>query len=309
MDATFVVGEHSFARLGYASDASVVVEAFICLLEEAAVQGRVLAWEELFSAPVEGFESLSDFLFGINARLDRDLRILLGNSLDRLPVWDSSFGNPEYALTDGSSKVDFAPSVGLCLIAPTAEPWAVLCVAGGAFSGRCEVAPEGVEDRTPVWFLDEAVTLRDFWRDSLIRYNGTPADLSAAASYACPETIFAPNIWSQVGRFEGPWHHIRGLLIPVLAGLNDGIVPIFQEVNDNYERMARMSARHGVNCSPESPQTHGNAAAMKQREAHFPDGVRVCEWHAKLELRRNRVHFCVDGDTLYVGVFDQHLLV
>jgi hypothetical protein len=311
MDATFVIGEHGFVHLGRGQDDSIAVAAFMDLMYFAKNQGNVLAWEDLFSVPVGQFESLSEYLFGMNATLDRDVRLLLGVELQKATTWELGEDEPPFALTDGSNTVEFAPSVGLCLLRVAREPWAVLSVPGGPFTGPCEiweVDGQSGTAGTSVWFVDESKALCRFWRESFLRYNASPQELGAAADYAFPTSVFAPSVWSQVGRFEGPWNEVRERLVAVLSGLNDGMVQTFEEVAPNHERIARMSSLYRVDCSPESPQTHRNAAAMKQREAVFADHARTCEWHAKLEPHRNRVHYSVEGGHVYVGIFARHLL-
>ncbi|GAA2160186.1 hypothetical protein FHX52_3023 [Humibacillus xanthopallidus] len=309
MRATFVIGEHSFLHLGSSQDDSAAVEAFVSLLDSAQEQGTVLAWEDLFSAPVVGFESLSEFLFGMNTTLDRDVRLLLGVELQKASTWGEADGNPPYNLTDGSSALDFSPSVGLCLLHVARAPWAVLCLRGGPFAGACRIQERNDHSGgRPIWFIDETGSLSDFWRDSFLRYRAAPSEIGKKAQYAFPTTVFAPAVWSQVGRFEGAWNEVRERLIGVLGGLDDGMVQTFEEVVHNHERISRMSSHYGVDCSPESSQTHRNAAAMRERKAQFADRIRDCEWHAKLEPHRNRVHFCVEGGQVYVGIFTRHLL-
>ena len=70
---------------------------------------------------------------------------------------------------------------------------------------------------------------------------------------------------------------------------------------------ARMKALAGVDCSMESPSTHGNLAAMREREVDFGGHTLLCEWHAKLERHQNRVHFKVQNGRVFVGMFVDHL--
>ncbi|MQY29478.1 hypothetical protein [Nocardia aurantia] len=68
-----------------------------------------------------------------------------------------------------------------------------------------------------------------------------------------------------------------------------------------------MSVVAEVVCSPESANTHANRAAMRRRTVRFGDRSIVCEWHAKLEPTRNRVHFAIEEDRVYIGLFVDHL--
>ncbi|MER7555846.1 hypothetical protein ABTZ46_02825 [Nocardioides sp. NPDC126508] len=309
MDATFVLAEHSLGLLESAVDSIGVVHSLIDLLEEAKMQGRVLAWEEVFAVPVGSSGTLSDFLFGPDANLEPDLKRLLGGLLDKLPKWGSEEGSPALEATVKGETFDWAPSVSVCLEHVGADPWALLCASEDISGGPSIVSRESEPASGELWLLVRAAELRGFWRDALLRYHCTESDLRDASPHAFPGTVFAPAAWSQCGSFQGAWADLRGRLIAALAGLDDGAAEVFGKELQSHERIRLMSAIHGVDCSPESPSTHKNSKAMAQREAVFEDKARVCEWHAKLERHRNRIHFLVDGSTVYVGVFADHLMV
>lgn len=309
MEATFVLAEHSLGVLESAVDPAGVVLGLIDLVEEAKRQGRVLAWEDVFEVPVGSFSTLSDFLFGSGAKLDPDLKRLLGSLLDRMPKWGSDEGSPELEVTIKGETFEWAPSVSVCLAHVGSDPWALLCAAEDMSGGPADVRPQSQPTSEELWLVVNVRELSVFWRDALLRYQCTESDLRDASPHAFPGTIFAPTAWSQCGHFEGSWVDLRSRIIAVLAGLNDGAAEIFGTEAQSHERIRLMAAMHGVSCSPESPSTHKNSKAMAQREAVFEDKVRVCEWHAKLEPHRNRVHFVVEGPTVYVGVFAEHLMV
>lgn len=68
---------------------------------------------------------------------------------------------------------------------------------------------------------------------------------------------------------------------------------------------------HGLVLSPESPKTRSKPKIMKQREVVHEGEVYRCEWHAKKEPSRNRVHFSLPaqslGDRVLIGIFMDHL--
>jgi hypothetical protein len=310
MNPTFVLGEHSFVTLPDQQDPTAATSQLVDLIETAQQQGQVMAWSEIFYVPVNGFENLSDFLFGPESSLDRDVRLRLGTLLDRLKRWGDADGSPPDELTDGSTTIELAPSVGLAHSGVVDHPWAVVCAQGGPFSGKATIWPPHESTNTAqVWFLDRVGSLRNFWRDTLNQYRASRADVQDAAEFAFPGTTFATDVWQQTSRFEGGWADIRPQLLAVLSGLDDGAVKVFSETVQSHERIARMSAEHGATCSPESPNTHGNAAAMRRRRAEFGSMEKTCEWHAKLDPHRNRVHFIVEDSRLFVGIFHVHLPV
>ena len=73
-------------------------------------------------------------------------------------------------------------------------------------------------------------------------------------------------------------------------------------------------AKCRVDISPESPNTHDNAKAMREREVFFDGKTIVCEFHSKLTLTHDRIHFSPslisdknDNKFLIVGPFADHL--
>jgi hypothetical protein len=118
---------------------------------------------------------------------------------------------------------------------------------------------------------------------------------------------FAPGVWRQVRRFAGPAETARKLLLLNLAGLDDHAPAVWQEQVQPHLISARMKALAGVDCSLDSPSTHGNSAAMREREVDFGGHTLMCEWHAKLERHQNRVHFKVQDARVHVGLFTDHL--
>lgn len=305
--ATFVVAEHGLARLGTCTEEAV--HQFLDVLDAAEASARVVAWEEVFSVPTDPFPTLSDFLYRPDSPMDRDLRLLLGRRIERMSFWGAAEGSPELEWTDGDDSVDIAPSIGLCVSRVGAEPWALLSLAASpSIAGLCQMRPlGGTGSAAAVWCVVEIDHLTAFWRDSLTRYEATPTEISAASAAAFPRTHFAPEVWTQTNRFEGSWRDVRERLVEVLSGLDDGATAVFAVESQNDMRARVMSATYGVDCSPESPNTHRNATAMRRREAEFDGIVHVCEWHAKLEPHQNRVHFAVAEGRLLVGIFAKHL--
>lgn len=54
----------------------------------------------------------------------------------------------------------------------------------------------------------------------------------------------------------------------------------------------------GVDVSPESPKTRTSEKLMSKRDVDYDGKVFRCEWHAKVERHRNRVHFALPHEAL-----------
>lgn len=111
----------------------------------------------------------------------------------------------------------------------------------------------------------------------------------------------------------------RDKIVSHFSYLNDHAQDDFEKYKQNLEIIANAGAR-GVEISPESPKTHKDAAAMKEREI-IVDGVTIlCEWHTKLDKQIGRVHFFprihqdtrvkkVVEDRVIIGIITDHLKV
>jgi hypothetical protein len=55
--------------------------------------------------------------------------------------------------------------------------------------------------------------------------------------------------------------------------------------------MITASAQYNVELSPESPKTHKNKQAMKQRTIVINEHEVVCELHTKITKTEGRIHF------------------
>lgn len=108
-----------------------------------------------------------------------------------------------------------------------------------------------------------------------------------------------------------------GKLVAHLSWLND-------HANDAFSRhpaqdFASDAAQYGVEISPESPLTHKNKKAVRERTILIGGKEVYCEWHSKFTFDRGRIHFFpfrealddeikkVVGKKLIVGVVATHL--
>ncbi len=69
--------------------------------------------------------------------------------------------------------------------------------------------------------------------------------------------------------------------------------------------------QYGVDLSPESPNTHASDAFMRKRYVAYEGSRYCCEWHAKIERHRNRIHFTLPAagpaGRILIGIFTEHL--
>lgn len=77
-------------------------------------------------------------------------------------------------------------------------------------------------------------------------------------------------------------------IIKHLAWLNDEAAIAFET---RFHEVINLAGSRGLNISPESPNTHSDAEAMKQRQICIAGKTLTCEWHMKFEPTHGRLHF------------------
>lgn len=278
------------------------------LLDYASdTRGGVVRWSEVWHVASASGRTLSDRLFS-SSDLDRDLCTLVGRRLDKIRCWDDDEAlDPSWSVTCDGVDLELAPSISLSL-SEVLGGRGVACLTTDQTERRGAVnvgGPPGVA--APVHFLVEAQDGPSFWREVAEAEDFSEGDCKDIAALAFPHLRFAPRVWSQLGNLRGGWRELRPQLLRDLAGLNDHALAVWTGNVEPNVIASEMSSRAGVDCSPDSPQTHRNRSAMAERRVDFGDVVVDCEWHTKLERHRNRIHFAVKDGVVYVGVFAEHL--
>jgi hypothetical protein len=151
-------------------------------------------------------------------------------------------------------------------------------------------------------------TLRLHWREAIVVGRASLTDFRRMTGLAFGNLAFAPEVWGQVKSMVGGYESLRDRLVEHFSALDDHAPAIWAQYSESARRIAEMASRGRIDCSPDSPATHRNNKAMAQRTVMFGPRRLICEWHTKLEPHQNRIHFAVDGQTVYVGVLAAHLL-
>ncbi|WP_097246892.1 hypothetical protein [Nocardia amikacinitolerans] len=285
-------------------------EAFAVFLElldyARSTPGTVKRSDELFDIESGSGRTLVDHL--LDSRIDRDIRQELHGRLDKIARYEEDPGEWEFAI--GAKVLPIAPSIGICVMM-AAKQVLIACLTTSTAGRR---GAERVVSRTggpgaQVHFLADETDAPPFWRSILDSDPDLLDNLAEHQHLPFPDIVFAEEIWDQLGRFSGPPLVVRRQVIANLAGLNDHAPRIWSTEKQSVQRVKLMQIEADVICSPESPNTHKNAKAMRQRLVDF-DGEQIsCEWHAKLSPTCNRIHFAVREGQLFVGIFDEHLPV
>jgi hypothetical protein len=178
-----------------------------------------------------------------------------------------------------------------------------------------------------VHFVAEDAHRRLFWRDTIVEQGDSLESLIQYAPHAYPNLYFVEGTLEHAGRLSGGYVASRARVKGALAALDDWGLWAFtcpppalrpgeeqlQEPNaapDNRIIQARFTA-FGIVAAPENPDVYRHRASREARETKLGDRTLYCEWHVKLELHRNRIHFhppVPESDNkVVVGMIHEHL--
>jgi len=251
---------------------------------------------------------LYEFLSGsYPSEVSPDTRRLAYSMMSKCPEWDEGSVPDVGSVSIGSESGLVAWSVEYALrITLQGRGIACLVFPCSGRSGFLPVRTGG--DSADVFFFSKGQQLPAFWR-SLFALESVPEDEFFALSVlAFPNSIFHPKLSFQ--RFEGSYILLRDRVVAILGGLDDYFETEFRRCNGLPHDVQASFGRHGFDLSPESPKTRKSEKLMSLRDVEYKGRVYRCEWHAKLEPGRNRIHFALpdnlDGKIL-IGIFVVHL--
>ncbi|MGH4016464.1 MAG: hypothetical protein ACRDSL_21550 [Pseudonocardiaceae bacterium] len=254
----------------------------------------------------DGLE-LVQLIYARATDVDPDVCKRTGVLLDRCQEWDNDAppGCTPIDLPNTSIpafSVGYALAMGLC-------GRAVGCLVFPACPRRGLLTLNGESSTVEVVFFAEASEAHRIWRHAFTLENVSEHEFFAIAVFAFPSLIFHSDL--RFGKFAGSYAAVRDPVVRTLCALNDHFPRVLAERMGLPYDVAAAMGQYGVDLSPESPRTHSNEAFMRQRDVTY-DGSRYrCEWHAKIERHRNRIHFTLPTDgpdgRILIGIFTNHL--
>jgi hypothetical protein len=229
--------------------------------------------------------------------------------LAKCPEWEDASGEVEL---DVSAGKDSPPRTALSVayaLAQQAAKWDVACLTFPSSHLRDRVKVSGKCAAGEVFFFADPSLLKKFWRAVFSFERVAEAEFYEVCRRAFPDLIFHRDL--SFGRFEGTYANLRDQVVNALTALNDEFLRAYRTGNGVSREIQATMGAQGVEVSPESPNTRGSERLMRLRDVTHDGRVYRCEWHAKLEPNRNRIHFWVpsvnEGDKLIIGKFVVHL--
>ncbi|MEU1516884.1 hypothetical protein ABZ490_32860 [Streptomyces sp. NPDC005811] len=247
-------------------------------------------------------------------RAGRDARLRTVKLMDKSPSWDTGLsGRPDRVEVGGEDEGP-AGSLGYawcrtrqghhtaCVVFPVAHRrgWQPVSAVDGE-SGE----PAAVK----VFFLAEPAALTEFWRSLFHREDVTEPDFLDRAREAFPGLVLVDSL--SFRKFDGTYKEMRDWVVDVLSVVQDHFADAVRKHGGKPNDVQAELGQHGLTLSPESPKTHKNKKVMRQRDVTYDGETYRCEWHAKKEGHRNRVHFSLPeqrlGGRVLIGIFVDHL--
>lgn len=249
----------------------------------------------------DGFDCLDNcelyrFLTGEHeSDVSRDTRVLSHQLLDRCSEWDSGLPDLDLTVAIGSGEPKTALSAGYAL-AQLLSGYGVACLVFPGESHRGFALVTGSRGSGEIFFFGSSPELPAFWR-WLYSFERVPEHgFFELAKAAFPQLVFHPDLAFR--HFEGSYIDVRDRVVHILAGLNDHFSREYKDRDGIPDAVQAAMGQYGVDLSPESPRTRGSSALMRERVVTYNGEQFDCEWHAKLERHRNRIHFSTPGDRL-----------
>lgn len=307
----FVVDESSFDFRGLTEEQLTdALDDFSDALAELGASRPVAVspwWAETECA--DGQQLYQVLYEGAPPKAGRDARLRMQSLMDRCPIWDTDLpGLPDEVELDGTTR-EMAWSLGYALVR-TGEGSTVGCLVfprSEAPSGWRKVSAATVE--ASVYFFGDPSALSDFWRELFRRENVAEHDFFARAREAFPELVFADSL--TFNKFDGSYLVMRDWVVAVLGVVHDHFADAYTANPGNTRAVQAALGNHGLNLSPESPNTKSKPKIMKQRDVEYQNETYRCEWHGKEKPDRNRIHFSLPdqrlGGRILIGIFTDHL--
>lgn len=276
-------------------------------------------------AELRGTAALSERFWEVNCRddchlvtllcdpaasdVDRDTKLRSLQLLDMCDDWHDWAPDACTAVQLNGQELSNPFSVGFALTM-TVRRRGVACLRFSSTPSRAVFARvTGEVGDGDVFFFSDCGELPRFWRHLFTFENVTEKHFHDYGVVAFPELVLHPLL--TFGKFDGAYRDLREPVVHTLGALNDHFPHVYEKHAGHGGNVSAVLGACGLTASMESPKTHGSRTAMKQREVEYDGRTYRCEWHAKIEPHRNRIHFTPPdrgpNGRMLVGVFVDHL--
>jgi hypothetical protein len=310
------------------ADAQALIERALEFIETSLERREVVAVGEDFQTrPMNGAESLWElFHKGSALALPPEMSRELEAWLMRAPVYSSGPWPPGFA--DEGISIDDAPSTPN----PDVE-WVHCAMLDGVPIACITLGPSRLAQtataagNAQIHFVNDEAGRKAFWRSAIVVAGDTLASLVTYAPKAYPDLHFVKGVVNDAGKLGGGYLASRERVQMTLATLDDWgswaftcPPPVLTPQEDMPENAHGLPSNQiiehrfkgfNLDAAPEKPNVYAHADSRKARETKIGMRTLYCEWHAKLEGHRNRIHFHApvdeSGHKVVVGMIHEHL--
>lgn len=262
-------------------------------------------------APCTDESDLVAYLMGEPGRaIDRDTRTRFFSLIDKCLEWDSSAPIATEVMV-GGDEPQMALSIAFALM-NVLRGHGVACLVFGVCTRRGFLPVGDTTDRADIFFFAANDSIKHFWR-SLYELEKIPeSEFLALAGRSFPDLDLHPGLTFR--HFDGTYQGLMPDVVRHLSILNDHFMKAFRDCNGIPHAVeAALAALGCAGVSPESPNTRRNESIMRLRDVTYRGRTIRCEWHTKIQLHRNRIHFAPGtdydpaGKRIFIGIFTGHL--
>jgi hypothetical protein len=239
--------------------------------------------------------------------VDRDTLLLTYSLLSHCPEWTPSPDIETSVRINGGAPV-LALSVAYALGNALARRGTACMVFRdtGRLGFRTASSKRGPAE---IFFFTSPATLPRFWRHLYTLEDVAEHEFFTLSTLAFPQLVLHPDL--SFRHFDGAYRELRDRVVTVLSVVCDHFAHEYLQCQGLPHKIEAAMGAHHVDLSPESPKTRGSAILMRLREKEYGGHRFSCEWHAKLDAHRNRIHFAVPtaeiGGKILIGIFVDHL--
>lgn len=254
--------------------------------------------------------ALAQFLYDrAESSVSPSVLLRLARHMDKCRSWEDA-DDPTGPVEIDTQPVDTAWSVHYALHRTfVGKSVACLGLSASERRGWLRVRCHEAAAETDVYFFAAADELPQFWRGLYEREDIPEHRFLELAGLAFPELVLAPGLTFR--KFDGSYAEMRDWVVRALCAIHDEFPPAMSRNNGQPNAVQAALGHLGLNLSPESPKTHANAKVMRLRDVKHEGVTYRCEWHAKKDPHRNRIHFSLPATTLggkiLIGIFIDHL--